>query len=162
MVSLKKAAELAGVSMSTAKRRRPELRQAGATQDNAGRWHIPITAVDVLKGRPHVDPLADPPGDPLLDLPNAPVADAIHEALADAQREAAVWRARAEERAAALARADQRLDELMRENLANAARLAQLEAMRQVTAGDTVNPDPPNTGPTPNPKPGFWSRLFGR
>lgn len=60
IVGLKEAARLAGVSLSTAKRRRSDLIAAGAVQENSGRWRIPRAAVAVL-AEPPVHSGSEPP-----------------------------------------------------------------------------------------------------
>lgn len=73
-VGLKEAARLAGVSLSTAKRRRSELIAAGATQETSGRWRIPRVAVAIL-AEPPVHPGAEPP----YELPPEELLELAHE-----------------------------------------------------------------------------------
>ncbi|RLZ02286.1 hypothetical protein CWC38_11950 [Kocuria tytonicola] len=44
MFTMKEAADVAGVSVSTLRRRRAELEEAGATITSAG-WQVPMTAL---------------------------------------------------------------------------------------------------------------------
>lgn len=150
-VSLKEAAALAGVSMSTAKRRRSDLKKAGATQDNAGRWRIPVAAVEVLKGGSPLEPLNPPRGprsEPLVTLSDV---EGLRADLAKAREEVAELRARLQERTERMHRAEEQNQELVRELAANSARLSQIEAVRQIEK--TVEPE--------QPRGGWFSRLFG-
>lgn len=59
--NLKTAAELAGVSVSTMRRRRSELLKYGATVTEDGIWNIPITALEAagLMQRTNPDPVRE-------------------------------------------------------------------------------------------------------
>lgn len=163
-VSLKEAARLAGVSLSTAKRRRSDLEAAGAVQDASGRWRIPREAVGVI---------AEPPSEPRVTPgglnPSEPPSDEVErlrEALVAAEVRAAVAEALAQERADRLDAQDARLGRLIEQAQESADRLAQLEGMRQVTAAATPDPAPETSDATPEPtrdqepsrKP-LWGRL---
>lgn len=171
-VSLREAAQIAGVSLSTAKRRRPELIAAGASQDASGRWHVPRMAVDVLReppGDPIVTPGGQTPRDPLPEPrrvePDAEVEQWRARAI-DAEQRAAVAEARAEERQRALDAAQDQVRAYL-----------QIEAVRQLGPGrqraddgadegvhfaDTAGQAPKEQGPGtlfPEPKKRWWHRF---
>ena len=135
-LTLAQAALQPGVSLSTAKRRLPLLRRAGARKLDDGSWSIPPEALHVLtspaaqvnssdsSGRDpgQVDP-SDLSGD-LSELRAAP---------ASAERRAAVAEALAQERAERLTAMDAQLARVLSQAQEHAARLTALEAARQVT-----------------------------
>lgn len=157
-VGLKEAARLAGVSLSTAKRRRSELIAAGAEQETSGRWRIPRAAVAVL-AEPPLHPGVEPPSEPpqAETTTGAPAADAevsrLREELHTMELRAVRAEAQAEERQRALDAAQEQVRAYL-----------QLEAMRGLTAAreheeaDTPTEDVPATDePTSTP----WTRLRG-
>jgi hypothetical protein len=104
-LGLAEAAKACGVSVSTLRRKRPELEAYGATQTAKG-WRIPVTALialgwmDRTTGGRH-DGQHDTPMTPTMTPPvDALTAelDALRTALADAERRAAVAEAVAAER----------------------------------------------------------------
>lgn len=172
--TMREAAEAAGVSLSTAKRRRPELRKAGATQDARGRWTIPETALEVLTGGSPADPRepsSEPQNDPRELLLNQ--IEELQTRLRAVEVEAAAWEARAAERLERVKSAEAQLTKAIEEAQRNASRLAQIEAVRQLAA---IHPEPAEPGePVPAPsKPepvptvpevpprSFFGRLFRR
>lgn len=127
-VGLKEAARLAGVSLSTAKRRRSELIAAGAEQETSGRWRIPRTAVAVL-AEPPVHPGVEPPSEPpqAETTTAAPAGDAEVSRLREELHTMEVRAVRAEAQAEERQRALEAAQEQVRAYL-------QLEAMRGLTA----------------------------
>jgi hypothetical protein len=104
-LGLAEAAKACGVSVSTLRRKRPELEANGAAQTAKG-WSIPITALialglmDRTTGSRH-DGQHDTPMTPTMAPPNDALTaqlDALRTALADAERRAAVAEAVAAER----------------------------------------------------------------
>lgn len=104
-LGLAEAAKACGVSVSTLRRKRPELAAHGAAQTATG-WHIPITALialglmDRTTGGRH-DGQHDTPPTPAMAAPADALTaqlDALRAALADAERRAAVAEAVAAER----------------------------------------------------------------
>lgn len=104
-LGLAEAAKACGISVSTLRRKRPELEANGAVQTARG-WRIPVTALIALglmdrttdarhEGRHDspVMPTMTPPDDALIAQ-----LDALRTALADAERRAAVAEAVAVER----------------------------------------------------------------
>lgn len=172
--TMREAAEAAGVSLSTAKRRRPELRKAGATQDERGRWTIPQTALYVLTGGSPADP-REPVNEPQND-PREPLLNQIEELqmrLRAVEVEAAAWEARAAERLERAHIAEKQLAKAIEEAQHNASRLAQIEAVRQLAAvqsGDPAEPAEPVPAPSkPKPEPvpevpprSLFARIFRR
>lgn len=108
MMGLAEAAQACGVSVSTIRRKRPELEKLGAAQTAKG-WHIPITALIELGLMPSVteapmmpvipglQPAMTPPFDAQRDALTGEV-EALRAKLADAERRAAVAEAVAAER----------------------------------------------------------------
>jgi hypothetical protein len=104
-LGLAEAAKACGVSVSTLRRKRPELEAHGAAQTAKG-WRIPITALialglmDRTTGSRH-DGQHDTPMTPTMAPPSETLTaqlDALRTALADAERRAAVAEAIAAER----------------------------------------------------------------
>lgn len=104
-LGLAEAAKACGVSVSTLRRKRPELEANGAAQTAKG-WRIPVTALiamglmdrttDTRHESQHdtpMTPTTTPPADALIAQ-----LDALRTALADAERRAAVAEAIATER----------------------------------------------------------------
>jgi hypothetical protein len=170
--TMREAAQAAGVSLSTAKRRRPELKKAGATQDARGRWTIPETALYVLTGGSPTDPrepVNEPQNDPRELLLNQ--IEELQTRLRAVEVEAAAWEARAAERLERVKSAEAQLTKAIEEAQRNASRLAQIEAVRQLAAVQTAEPaEPvpevpkpsnPEREPVPTVPPrSFFGRLF--
>lgn len=105
--TLAEAAQVAGVSTSTIKRRRGDLLKSGAVSTPQG-WQVPVAAlvaVGLLDGvtghAPGVDPVRDlsvTPGPWTGVDPLEPVVNQLRQALADAERRAAVAEAISVER----------------------------------------------------------------
>ena len=103
-LGLKEASRLTGVSLSTLRRRRDELRSAGATQHADGSWSIPIHTLVALKMLDRVGP-AKSVTTPTEIPPNTPTWDqvaSLRDQLTQAQQRAAVAEAIAHERGSAL------------------------------------------------------------
>jgi hypothetical protein len=93
-MGLAEAAKACGVSVSTLRRKRPDLEAYGAAQTAKG-WQIPVTALIALGFMERVTPPPSP------DAPNDVLTgelEALRTALADAERRAAVAEAIAAER----------------------------------------------------------------
>lgn len=176
--TMREAAEAAGVSLSTAKRRRPELRKAGAKQDERGRWTIPQTALYVLTGgspteppEPSSEPVNEPQNDPREPL--LAQIDELQTRLRALEVEAAAWEARAAERLERAHIAEKQLAKAIEEAQRNASRLAQIEAVRQLAAihsgepAELSEPVPERSNPEPEPVPtvpkrSLFTRIFRR
>lgn len=131
-VGLKEAARLSGVSLSTLRRRRDDLRKNGATQHADGTWSIPIhtlISLGMLDGpKPSQTPAIETPRHPqpdALEIENA----RLREALREAEHRAELAEAIAQERGHAL----------------EAERLA----LRMLTASASTPSDP---SPVPGPR----------
>lgn len=146
-VSLSEAARIAGVSLSTAKRRTDALRDAGASQDARGRWLIPMHAVSVLRGS------SDPKPEPSSDPSRTNEVDQLRAQLADAERRAAVAEALAAERAERIAAMDQQLSTVLTQAQQHAAELTALDAARQVERLRSNDPESVQKSRTPEPEP---------
>lgn len=157
-LGLAEAAKACGVSVSTLRRKRPDLEANGAVQTDKG-WRIPVTALIALglMGR-----TTDASHDALHETPVTPTktphSDALTEELhalrsklADAEQRAAVAEAIAAER------------ERMIESQAMALRMLGAGASKpREDAHDVRQDDVPDTPPAqPEPRPTFWSRLTG-
>lgn len=94
LMGLAEAASACGVSVSTLRRKRGELKELGAAETARG-WQIPVTALITLglMDRVTEPPSHDAPSDGLTGE-----LDALRSALADAERRAAVAEAIAAER----------------------------------------------------------------
>ena len=144
VLTLKEAARIeGGASLSTIRRRLPELEKLGAVRTNEG-WRIPIAALHQLGLIPGVTP---PPGvmTPSTTSPDetpvdTPEIERLRREIADLRRRAEVAEARAEERAQALA--DVRL------------------AFRALEAGASVN-SAPEGSKTPHATPPADTRHRG-
>jgi hypothetical protein len=143
-LGLAEAAKACGVSVSTLRRKRPELEENGAAQTAKG-WRIPVTALIALglmdrttdahhEGRQDnpLTPAMTPPDDALMAQ-----LDALRTALADAEQRAAVAEAVAAER------------ERMIQTQAMALRM--LEASKTPAAPTPTAPTEPAESPTPAP-----------
>jgi len=104
-LGLAEAAKACGVSVSTLRRKRPELTAHGAAQTASG-WRIPITALIALGLMDRITDTRheshhDTPMTPTMTAPTEALTaqlDALRTALADAERRAAVAEAIATER----------------------------------------------------------------
>jgi hypothetical protein len=155
-MGLAEAAKACGVSVSTLRRKRPELAAHGAAQTANG-WHIPVTALIALglmgrttaahhEGRhdtpvpPTMTPTSTAPSDALTGE-----LDALRAKLADAEQRAAVAEAVAAER------------ERIIQTQAMALRMLEASQSpapgREETRGDVDSPNrsEPATAPTPVP-----------
>lgn len=104
-LGLKEASRVTGVSLSTLRRRRDDLRNAGATQHADGTWSIPIYTLVTLGMLDKVGPSAPVSSTPIERPSDAPTWDqvaSLREQLLDAQQRAAVAEAVAHERGNAL------------------------------------------------------------
>lgn len=102
---LKEASRVTGVSLSTLRRRRDDLRNAGATQHADGTWSIPVHTLITLGMLDKVGPTAPVSSTPTERPSDAPTWDqvaSLRGQLSDAQRRAAVAEAVAHERGNAL------------------------------------------------------------
>lgn len=159
-LTLAQAARAAGVSLSTAKRRLPLLRLAGARKLDDGSWSIPLEALDVLSGpREQVNGSGGSGHDPGQADPSEPSPDLseLRAALAEAERRAAVAEALAQERAERLSVMDAQLSQVLSQAQEHAARLTALEAARQVTRLQPA-PIPDEVQEAPQRR-RWWGRL---
>lgn len=104
-LGLKEASRVTGVSLSTLRRRRDDLRNAGATQHADGTWSIPIHTLITLGMLDRVGPSAPVSLTPTERPSDAPTWDqvaSLRDQLMDAQQRAAVAEAVAHERGNAL------------------------------------------------------------
>lgn len=170
MLSLAEAARACGLSDSTLRRKRDQLRELGAAQTSKG-WQIPVTALVSLglMAPTTATPTTDVPGDGADSGPDTLTAEleALRLELVEAQRRAAVAEAVAAER--------ERVIE------AQAMALRMLEAGKTPTAptGAVTPPSGPATPESSTPaasglgmgkgtpsggalQPSRWRRLFRR
>jgi hypothetical protein len=171
VMGLAEAAKACGVSESTLRRRRPELKEFGAVETDKG-WRIPVTALIAVGLMAPTTPASSDtfPGAPASGTRDDALRgelDALRRQLADTEKRAAV----AEERAAgarALLAAHERIIETQ------ALALRMLDAPRaEVPAGvsgeappvapEPVQPaaDPAQVPTNPEPRPSWWQRLTG-
>lgn len=166
---MREAADVAGVSVSTLRRRRAELEKAGATITSAG-WQVPMTAL-IAVGLIHGEGF--PPSSPAklsAASPQPPTGtdetDHLRERVRELEIEIQEWRRRAE---VAEARAEERrraLDALQVANEAERMALRMLTGQKPHTPPEPATPRPEPapeslaTSPQPEPRRGFFSRLF--
>lgn len=162
---------MAGVSVSTLRRRRVELKKAGATITSAG-WQVPMTAliaVGLIRGEgfplsPQAKPSAPSPHPPTGTDDTGRLIERVRELETEVQE----WRLRAE---VAEARAEERrraLDALQVANEAERMALRMLTGQSPHTAPEPAAPmlepetAPEPVAPNPQPKPrrGFFSRIL--
>lgn len=144
--TLREAAERAGVSVSTIRRRRDQLKEAGAEQTDSG-WRIPESALWAVFGG-ESDALSDSPADGSHDAPTDTPSDtpliAQMQAEIDFLRDLVAQQARTIER--------------------QAEAQAVIEATRAgVTAigASPAEPVPEPSAPVqPAPRRSFWQRLW--
>lgn len=168
VMGLAEAAKACGVSVSTVRRKRDELREHGAAETASG-WQIPVTALIAvgLMTRTTEAPAAATPDDALKGE-----LDALRLQLAEAQLRAAV----AEERAAgaqALVAAHERIIEtqaialrMLEKGSSTAEQASPLESpaegqLRPPAPQSAPTPDIGEEGPTPQGGP-LWRRLARR
>lgn len=176
--TMKEAADVAGVSVSTLRRRRAELEEAGATITSAG-WQVPMTAliaVGLIHGEGfHVAPPARPSTSPAQSSVEAESTARLLERVRELETEVQEWRRRAE---VAEARAEERrraLDALQIANETERMALRMLTGQSSHTPQAPTAPEPahraptrepeaspgPTTPATPQePRRGFFSRIF--
>ncbi|WP_206059895.1 hypothetical protein, partial [Kocuria tytonicola] len=176
--TMKEAADVAGVSVSTLRRRRSELEEAGASITSAG-WKVPMTAL-IAVGLIHSEGFhAAPPArastSPAQSPDEAESAARLLERVRELETEVQEWRRRAE---VAEARAEERRRALDALQIANET---ERMALRMLTGQnshptqapatpESVHPTPraePETSPEtasptapPGPRRGFFSRIF--
>lgn len=166
MFGMKRAAEVAGVSVSTLRRNKDLLRQHGATIAADG-WQVPMSAL-IASGLMRRTTPPDAPGPtPRAAEPSAGAGDLVdaQERIRELERETLELRYRAEK---AEAIAQERADALEAERM----------ALRMLTSGlsaETTPVAPPNPAPaaeevlTPTgpaaennaPRLSWWQRMFG-
>lgn len=157
-LGLAEAAKVCGVSVSTLRRKRPDLEANGAVQTDKG-WRIPVTALIALDlmsrttDAPHethhetpVTPAMTPPLDALSEE-----LDALRSKLAAAEQRAAVAEAVAAER------------ERLIQSQAMALRMLGAGASEpREEAHDSRQENVPDTQlAKPEPRPTLWSRITG-
>lgn len=104
-LGLKEASRVTGVSLSTLRRRRGDLRNAGATQHADGTWSIPVHTLVTLGMLDKVGPSAPVPSTSTEGPSDAPTwgqMASLRDQLLDAQQRAAVAEAISHERGNAL------------------------------------------------------------
>lgn len=148
-LGLAEAAKACGVSVSTLRRKRPELEANGAAQTAKG-WRIPVTALialglmDRTTDTRHESQRDSQRDSPMTPAPTASAdaltaqLDALRTALADAERRAAVAEAVATER------------ERMIQTQATALRM--LEASKTPATPMPTTPTEPAESPVPAPR----------
>lgn len=151
MFSMKQAAEVAGVSVSTLRRRRDDLIAAGADISPEG-WKVPMTALvacSLIAGEGPQTPERSARSHPRnedggKDTVRAQQLEELTEQIRDLEREVGEWRRRAE---VAEARAEERGRALDALRVANET---ERMALRMLTAGTST---PPPTQPAQEPTP---------
>lgn len=177
--TMKEAADVAGVSVSTLRRRRGELEEAGATITSAG-WQVPMTAliaVGLIHGegfRPATQARpSTPSAQPAEEAENT---GRLLERVRELEAEVQEWRRRAE---VAEARAEERrraLDALQIANETERMALRMLTGQSSHTPQIPAAPEPAHPTPTTEepgtyrepaapaapsePRRGFFSRIF--
>lgn len=176
--TMKEAADVAGVSVSTLRRRRTELEEAGATITSAG-WQVPMTAliaVGLIHGEGfHTAPQARPSTPSAQSPDEAKSTGRLLERVRELEAEVQEWRRRAE---VAEARAEERrraLDALQIANETERIALRMLTGQSSHTPQAPTAPEPararpaeePEASPGPTtpappqePRLGFFSRIF--
>lgn len=163
--SLKEAAEVAGVSVSTLRRRKAALTEAGAITAETG-WQVPMTAL-IATGL-----IAGEGGSPALEESSSegsPEVSKLRERVAELEQLTADLRRRAEVAEAVAAERQRALD------IVRLANESERMALRMLTGGmapaneraehedrraDRPKPSPAQESPAPA-KPGVWRRMFG-
>lgn len=176
--TMKEAAHVAGVSVSTLRRRRTDLEEAGATITSSG-WQVPMTAliaVGLIQGEgfrpaPQARP-STPSAQPAQEAENT---GRLLERVSELEAEVQEWRRRAE---VAEARAEERrraLDALQIANETERMALRMLTGQNSHTPQAPTAPEPAHRAPTAEPESspepttpatpqeprrGFFSRIF--
>lgn len=176
--TMKEAADVAGVSVSTLRRRRAELEEAGATITSAG-WQVPMTAL-IAVGLIHGEgfrpaPQARPSMPSVHPSEGSESTGRLLERVRELETEVQEWRRRAE---VAEARAEERrraLDALQIANETERMALRMLTGQSTHTAQTPPAPEPAHRAPVaepeaspepttptapPEPRRGFFSRIF--
>lgn len=185
--TMREAAEVAGVSVSTLRRRREDLVAAGAGITESG-WRVPMTALigaGLIDGEgprredPAPEAVSEEPSDSKSDEQRGDDrsgrVEELLEALRDVERERDEWRRRAEIAEAVSEERRHSLDAL------RAANESERLALRMLTAGDSPRPTAPEqTAGEPERRPveespqrevradqeprrrGFWDKMMGR
>lgn len=176
--TMKEAADVAGVSVSTLRRRRTELEEAGATITSAG-WQVPMTAliaVGLIHGEGfHTTPQARPSRPSAQPLDEAESTGRLLERVRELETEVQEWRRRAE---VAEARAEERRRALDALHIANETERMALRMLTGQSSHTTQVPTAPepararpaeepeeSSGPTTpatsqEPRRGFFARIF--
>lgn len=176
--TMKEAADVAGVSVSTLRRRRAELEGAGAIITSAG-WQVPMTAliaVGLIHGEGFRPAPQARPSTPSAQTPDeAESTGRLLERVRELEAEVQEWRRRAE---VAEARAEERrraLDALQIANETERMALRMLTGQSSHTPQAPTAPEPahrapaaePEASPGPTtpvtsqePRRGFFSRIF--
>ena len=150
--SLRETAERAGVSVSTVRRRRSALEDAGAVCGSEG-WAVPQSAIDAVFGNlpdTPADTPADTPTDTPADTPaNLGLLRALGDQIDHLQAEVLFLREQSGVKDEQIA--------LLTRTLADEARArAVIDAQRVGLAIEGTET------PADESRPGFWRRLFGR
>lgn len=185
--TMREAAEVAGVSVSTLRRRREDLIAAGAGITESG-WKVPMTALigaGLIDGegprREEVAPeaVSEAKDEPQEEKPRedgSARVEELLEALREVERERDEWRRRAEIAEAVAEERKYSLEAL------RAANESERLALRMLTAGDSPRPtaqeqaagepeqrpvaeESPQREARVDPEPrrrGFWDRMMGR
>ena len=176
--TMREAAHVAGVSVSTLRRRRTELEKAGAAITSTG-WQVPMTAliaVGLIQGEGfHTAPQVRPSTSSVQASAEAENTGRLLERVSELEAEVQEWRRRAE---VAEARAEERrraLDALQIANETERMALRMLTGQSTHTPQAPTAPEPahraPTTEPEASPGPttpatpqeprrGFFSRIF--
>lgn len=104
-LGLKEAARITGISLSTFRRRRDDLRNAGATQHADGAWSIPVhtlVTLGMLDKVSPTEPVSPKPPERPSDSPTWDQMASLRGQLSEAEQRAAVAEAIAHERGSAL------------------------------------------------------------
>ena len=177
--TMKEAADVAGVSVSTLRRRRTELEKAGATITSTG-WQVPITAL-IAVGLIHGEgfrpaPQARPSTPSVQPAEGSESTGRLLERVRELEAEIQEWRRRAE---VAEARAEERrraLDALQTANETERMALRMLTGQSSHTPQTPAAQEPAHPTPTTEepgtyrepaapavpsePRRGFFSRIF--
>ncbi|WP_232300269.1 hypothetical protein, partial [Kocuria salsicia] len=153
--TMKEAADVAGVSVSTLRRRRAELEGAGATITSAG-WQVPMTAliaVGLIHGEGfHTAPQARPSTPSAQSPDEAKSTGRLLERVRELEAEVQEWRRRAE---VAEARAEERrraLDALQIANETERIALRMLTGQSSHTPQAPTAPEPARARPAEEPE----------
>lgn len=172
--SMRQAAKVTGVSISTLRRRRAELEDAGAVVTPEG-WQVPITALEAvgLMGSGVTSEAPKAPETPAPRAVDAATDDDVHTRLRELEDEVLEQRHRTELAAlrqrAELAEerqrfAEQRLRDALG-TLEHERRMLMAGPITATTAPETPEPPPPapeqTTPGITTPRPSRWRRWFG-